>query len=471
MNHPTLPQPGEVLGGKYRIVRTIGEGGMGIVYEAVHTRIHQRVAIKMLLPDVLEVPDVVSRFEREARAAGKLKSENTTRVLDVDVSESGLPYMVMEFLDGSDLGKIVERSGALPIADAVDFVLEACIAMTEAHAEGVIHRDLKPSNLFVTTLPSGVRRVKVLDFGISKLENETEARVTATQAVVGTPLYMSPEQVRSAKHVDARSDIWSLGIILYELIAGRTPFEGSTTAAAAAICIDPPPPLATYRQGVPEALERAILVALQKTPSARFPSVQALASAIAPFGSGNIRIPESASGHVQTSYTSLPNLHLEIESARTLPHAELGPRAAGVGTLPGWTTRSSPRARRARWVVALVVGACATVSVAFVVRQARQKPPVQSDTSQSAAAALRVDDSAAGGTSRTPGDALQGSSSASVSGTEAVPSASLLHMPSTDSSAKMPQQSIRTWPHTTATATANVTPPTTHSAAPSPTRL
>src|SRR5690349_9455987 len=158
---------------------------MGIVYEAVHTRIQQRVAIKMLLPEVLDLPDVVSRFEREARAAGQLRSENAARVLDVDISEGGIPYMVMEFLDGSDLGKILETHGALPIAQAVDYVLQACNAMAEAHSVGIIHRDLKPSNLFIT---GAARKLKVLDFGISKLENDKEARVTATQAVVGTPL-------------------------------------------------------------------------------------------------------------------------------------------------------------------------------------------------------------------------------------------------------------------------------------------
>lgn len=459
---PTLPQPGDVLAGKYRIVRTIGEGGMGVVYEAMHTRIHQRVAIKVLLPEVLGVPDVVSRFAREARAAGKLKSENTTRVLDVDVAESGLPYMVMEFLDGSDLGKVLEQGGALPITDAVDFVLEACNAMTEAHAEGVIHRDLKPSNLFVT-LVGGVRRVKVLDFGISKLENDKEARVTATQTVVGTPLYMSPEQVRASKHVDARTDIWSLGIILYELLAARTPFEGSTTAAAVAICVDAPPPLATYRQDVPLGLEQAILVALQKDPAARFPTVQALATAIAPFGSGSIRIADStmARASYASSSPSLPRLG--IESARTLPHSErtvpaVGPRSGS--TLPGWTTRSSPATRRARWVAALAFGVLATFAIAFGVRQAWQKPDHHTvDTHDETTASTRTE------------TLPQPSASASVLGTEAVPLATA-HMPALADPSAKPTPTFRPHPTSTQTITAPIATPTaTHTAAPSPTRL
>lgn len=366
---------GTILAGKYRIVRRLGEGGMGVVYEAMHTRIEQRVAIKMLLPEVLDVPDVVSRFEREARAAGKLRSENTARVLDVDVTDAGLPYMVMELLDGSDLGKMLERTGPLPIPTAVDFVLQACNAMAEAHAAGVIHRDLKPSNLFVTE----AGKVKVLDFGISKVENDKDARVTATKTVVGTPLYMSPEQVRSAKHVDARSDIWSLGIIMYELLCGRTPFEGSTTAAAAAICIDEPPPIATYRQGVPGELEHAVMTALQKDANARYQTVQAFAAAIAHFGSGSVHLPDTSQGvrAPASSHASLPGIRA-VESARTLPHSDpsvppnVTERSAPVGTLPGWTNRSAPRGHRGWWIAAAAVSALATaVVIAFFVGRTR----------------------------------------------------------------------------------------------------
>ncbi|HEX7603639.1 MAG TPA: serine/threonine-protein kinase, partial [Polyangiaceae bacterium] len=301
-----LPELGQVLAGKYRLVRKLGEGGMGVVFEAEHMRIKQRVAIKMLLPEVLELPDVVSRFEREARAAGQLRSENTARVLDVDVSEEGMPYMVMEFLDGYDLSQILEQRAQLPIALAVDYVLQACSAMAEAHAAGIVHRDLKPSNLFLVGGERGT--VKVLDFGISKVENDKDNRVTATQTVVGTPLYMSPEQVRSAKHVDARTDIWALGIILYELIAGKTPFEGNMTAAAAAICIDEPPPLTQFRQDVPPDLADHIRVCLEKDPSKRYPNVQSLAVAIAPFGTGDVRSPDS----------SQPNIVLPRPSTRRL---------------------------------------------------------------------------------------------------------------------------------------------------------
>ena len=377
-----LPEFGQVLAGKYRLVRKLGEGGMGVVFEAEHVRIKQRVAIKMLLPEVLELPDVVSRFEREARAAGQLRSENTARVLDVDVSEDGMPYMVMEFLDGYDLSQVLEQRAQVPVELAVDYVLQACNAMAEAHAAGIVHRDLKPSNLFLVGGERGT--IKVLDFGISKVENDKDNRVTATTTVVGTPLYMSPEQVRSAKHVDARTDIWALGIILYELLAGKTPFEGSMTAAAAAICIDDPPPITQYRQDVPPDLADHIRVCLEKDPSKRYPNVQSLAVAIAPFGTGAIRSPDS----------SQPNIILPRPSTRTLPpegaNASTGPSSPELHrdgrnrTIPGWSSPGTARGSRNRLVVVAAASAGAAVLAVFVLYLTvlRHDPPVDPTTAR-----------------------------------------------------------------------------------------
>ncbi len=452
----SLPDLDSVVG-KYRIVRKLGEGGMGVVYEAVHTRIGQRVALKMLLPEVIDVPDVVSRFDREARAASRLKSENTARVLDVDVSDGGLPYMVMEFLDGSDLGKLLEQGGSLPVVEAVDYVLQACNAMAEAHSVGVIHRDLKPSNLFVTQTESG-RRVKVLDFGISKVENDADTRVTATQTVVGTPLYMSPEQVRSAKHVDARTDIWSLGIILYELLAGRTPFEGSTTAAAVAICVDAPPPLATFRSDVPAELEQAILKALSKEPSGRYPSVKALAEAISAFGSGAIKAP--ASSLVSLPSSSDSGSVLGMESARTVrdPSASGAQRVAGSATIPGWTTRSMSGTSRVRWAV--IVGAVVLTAgtiVAFKVAGSRS-----STTGTRSAQTLTQSAPPETPTATVAQTATQTTSVVSI---ESLPSVTV----STSEPTK-PHTSAR--PHTTtAPPTTTSTATTKNTAAPAPTRL
>jgi len=451
-----------VLAGKYRLVRRLGEGGMGVVFEALHTRIQQRVAIKMLLPEVLDVPDVVSRFEREARAAGQLRSENTARVLDVDVSEAGLPYMVMEFLDGSDLAMVLEQQGALPIADAVDYVLQTCHAMTEAHAAGIVHRDLKPSNLFVCE-PD--HKLKVLDFGISKLENDAEARVTATQAVVGTPLYMSPEQVRSAKHVDSRTDIWSLGIILYELIAGRTPFEGSATAAAAAICMDEPPPLSTFRQGVPAELETAIRAALQKDPKLRYPDVRSLALAIAPFGSGRVPPPGNPATRTQPRLPSSSHSSLQaLGQDRTVPHSQASPPRASSphasATAPGWTRRTSTQKSRSALVVLVLGGLAVAGAAAVMVPRLLAHPTPASPASDPAtppAAAPPPSDTA-------PTVALPAPST-SVSVGPAVPSSSVIQHPAA------PASTVRSRHLPAGAAPATIPSPTSTHAAPAPTRL
>jgi serine/threonine protein kinase len=212
---PVLPRPGDVLDGKYRLLRVIGEGGMGVVFEAVHEKLGQHVAIKVLQPSVARNVDLVARFEREARAAGRLRGRNVARVTDVEVSPGHLAYMVMEFLVGNDLdAELSSRAGSrMPVAEAVEIVLQACRAIAEAHAAGIVHRDLKPSNLFLCT-EGDERVVKLLDFGVSKMEDEA-SKLTSTQLVVGTVHYMSPEQVRSAKEADARTDIWALGVILY----------------------------------------------------------------------------------------------------------------------------------------------------------------------------------------------------------------------------------------------------------------
>jgi serine/threonine-protein kinase len=228
----TPVQEGEVLAGKYRVERVLGVGGMGVVVAALHIGLDERVAIKFLLPEALGNPEAVARFAREARAAVKIKSLHVARVSDVGVLETGAPYMVMEFLQGQDLSQRVRDHGPLSIQEAVDFILQACEAIAEAHALGMVHRDLKPANLFLTRMADGSPCVKVLDFGISKVTSPSSSGqdfgMTKTQAVMGSPLYMSPEQMASSRDVDGRTDIWALGTILYELLTGRVPFLGDT---------------------------------------------------------------------------------------------------------------------------------------------------------------------------------------------------------------------------------------------------
>ncbi|GAC1520157.1 MAG: hypothetical protein NVS3B10_21610 [Polyangiales bacterium] len=275
-----MPQPGDTIDGKYALIRVLGTGGMGVVFEAEHLRLKQRCAIKMLSPSSLREADIIHRFEREARASAVLKSPHVTRVTDVATTEDGVPYIVMELLVGRDLDGELQAHGHLPYPLAVDYVLQGCAAVSEAHAAGIIHRDLKPGNLFLAQDPDGVM-VKVLDFGISKMI-EDDSKLTSAGMTMGTPLYMSPEQLRSAATVDARSDIWSLGVILYELLCGQTPFSGSSTQIAAAIVSEDAPDLAK-RCAIPPELGAIVHRALRRAPAERFPSVTDLMSALIPF--------------------------------------------------------------------------------------------------------------------------------------------------------------------------------------------
>ena len=284
--------PGSVIAGRYRLDHVIGIGGMGIVVAATHLQLEQPIAIKFLQPDALASSEVVARFIREARAAVRIKSEHVARVLDVGALESGAPYMVMERLEGNDLAALLRSRGRFSLDTVVDYVLQALDAIAEAHSLGIVHRDLKPANLF---LASGRRAelVKVLDFGISKTISATGSAgsgMTEPTAVFGTPAYMSPEQLNSARDVDARADIWSLGIILYELLAGQAPFRADTVPQlCVAIMNHPTPALRMIRGDVPPGFEVVIERCLQKERQQRYASAEELALALAEFAPPHCR--------------------------------------------------------------------------------------------------------------------------------------------------------------------------------------
>jgi serine/threonine-protein kinase len=277
---------------------------MGVVIAAHHLGLDQKVAIKLLLPEVLEDPEAGERFEREARAAAKIKNEHIARVMDVGTFENGSPYMVMEHLEGEDLAERMKRESRLPIDHAVELVLQTCEVLAEAHGLGIVHRDLKPANLFCVSDPDGTVSIKVLDFGISKVTgpNTSHTTITKTSTLMGSPSYMSPEQIQSARRVDARTDIWSMGIILYELLTGKLPFEGESVPE---ICLRvikrTPPPIRRIRSDVPPALEAAILKCLEKDRSKRFASVADLCAALAPFGGAKVQLSVDRIGQLSRS--------------------------------------------------------------------------------------------------------------------------------------------------------------------------
>ncbi|MEZ4313007.1 MAG: serine/threonine-protein kinase [Polyangiaceae bacterium] len=262
-------RPGDILNGKYRVDKVLGAGGMGVVVAATHLHLEEKVAIKFLLPDAAKSKDVVERFKREGKAAVKIKSEHVARVSDVGELDNGAPFMVMEFLQGQDLSEMVETQGALPVAAAIEYVLQACEALAEAHALGIVHRDLKPANLFLSHRADGSPCIKVLDFGISKiLSSVSSPGMTKTTAVMGSPLYMSPEQMKSSKDVDHRTDIWSLGAILYELLSGNPPFIADTMPQLCLMILqDPLPPLHTVRHDIPPQLGPSCSAARRRSRS------------------------------------------------------------------------------------------------------------------------------------------------------------------------------------------------------------
>ncbi len=257
LHNPTLP--GAVLAGKYRVERIIGQGGMGVVVEARHISLDERVALKFLLPEYAQHPEAAGRFLREARASVKIKSEHVARVSDVGTLDTGAPYMVMEFLQGSDLSKLLETTGVLMVPDAVDYVIQGCEALAEAHAQGIVHRDIKPANLFLTKRSNGSPLVKLLDFGISKTSGAAVDNLTKTSTAMGSALYMSPEQMQTTRGVDHRTDIYAMGISLYELLAGKQPFYAETLPQLCAeIFTGTPTPIRSLRADVPEELAQVM---------------------------------------------------------------------------------------------------------------------------------------------------------------------------------------------------------------------
>jgi len=287
-------EPGSVLAGKYRVEGVLGRGGMGVVVAAEHLELRVPVALKFLGERYASRSDVVERFLREARAAAQLRSEHACRVSDVARLETGVPYIVMERLVGRDLSRVLREDGPLEVAMLASYIVQACDAIGEAHAAGIIHRDLKPGNLFVTQRRDGSALIKVLDFGVAKLQSEQDHAITSNRAVIGSPNYMAPEQLRSARSADPRSDIWSLGVILHQLVSGRPPFEGETVAdLAIKVATEPLPPLA----GVPAEYAAIVARCLEKPPDRRFQSVAELAAALAPLAAA---APRFASQPVPT---------------------------------------------------------------------------------------------------------------------------------------------------------------------------
>jgi serine/threonine-protein kinase len=348
---------------------------MGVVFAARHVLTHQRVALKFLLLHPAHAEEQTQRFLNEARAAVQIQSEHVGRVVDFGTLASGAPYMVMELLDGQDLGALVASRGPLPVDDAVGYVLQACEALAEAHALGIVHRDLKPANLFLSFRRDGSPLVKVLDFGISRLNVDDDPnvpRLTQTRGALGSPLYMSPEQLLTPKDVDARSDLWSLGVVLYELLSASCPFHAEThEGLVVQIVTQAASPIDRFRSGLPPALLGVIARCLNKDRTARFGSIGELAAALGPFASADAQISvarascELVAGRVSSSsvvpaWTPSPPLS---------PALAAGAVGTDRATQHGWDTpgpAGRPTSSAGPWVVAGALVAVVGLVLAFV---------------------------------------------------------------------------------------------------------
>jgi serine/threonine-protein kinase len=382
--NPLVPpfRPGDVIAGKYRVEQILGCGGMAWVLRATHLPLNQKVALKFLR--FAASRDAVERFFHEGRAAARVSSDAVTRVLDVGTLPDGQPFLVMEYLEGRDLEKVLEEPGLLPVDTAVDFAIQACEGLAEVHAAGIVHRDLKPANLFLTRKRNGSIRMKLLDFGISKfaggasrLEDPSRleaAALTSTQALLGSPVYMAPEQMRSSKHVDARADIWSLGVILYELLAGgRSPFPGQTLPEVCNRVMNEAPEPLVVREDVPPGLLAILASCLEKDPGRRFPNALAVALALSPYASND---GKQLVRRMQRR-ASMPAPNEPLPSA-VPTHASARPsaRSSGLSSLPSWVhgparwvTFATRHAVSAVALFGLLVGV-AVASFAFGIRMA-----------------------------------------------------------------------------------------------------
>jgi serine/threonine-protein kinase len=374
---------GQVIARKYRVERVLGQGGMGIVLAAHHVHLDQRVAIKTLLPEVAIRTEAVARFAREARAAVKIQSEHVARVLDVSELDDGTPFMVIEYLEGTDLSDLFARARRMQPAEVIGYVLQACEALAEAHKLGIVHRDLKPANLFVTRRADGTDLVKVLDFGISKApESAGSHALTATASFLGSPQYVPPEQLLSTRDVDARADIWAIGVILYEGLAGAPPFvAASLMELASRILQTAPEPLASLRPDIPRALADAIMTCLEKEPSKRFANVSELAAALSPFAAEASRASvERISRIVGDSQSRRADRPSDPKGGATLVSS--GARVQGPArTANAWTEGSesvqlpmtSPSLARGAVAAVILIFAC--VAVYAIRRPSESVPP------------------------------------------------------------------------------------------------
>jgi serine/threonine protein kinase len=371
---------------------------MAIVVAATHLHLEQPVALKFLRGDISSDWDALARFTREAQAAAQLKSEHVARVLDVGMTEDGTPFIVMEYLEGHSLADHLEIDGALEVASAVEYAIQTCEGLAEAHARGIVHRDIKPENLFLVERAPGWRSIKILDFGISKLAF-TDGSNVSTGIIMGSPCYMSPEQLRSTATVDHRTDIWSLGATLHELLAGKHAFDPSQTlpALVASILETPTPALRQLRPEVPEELAAIVAGCLAKDREHRFQSAAELAMALLPFAPSRARVPAERAASMtrssrlsKTSVGNPPAADVKKEEDPGRPSGSESPPPLALSAPPeSDLTVENSRSRSARrWGIAAGLLTMVLMSILMLRRGSGPAPETASTPPPAQATAL-----------------------------------------------------------------------------------
>ncbi|WP_437524981.1 serine/threonine-protein kinase [Sorangium sp. So ce726] len=390
---------GTTIGGRYEIVRQLGQGGMGAVYEARHTGMRRRVALKLISADIRKNPGLLARFELEARAAGGLESQHVAHVLDVGRDDAqGVPFMAMEYLAGEDVQELIHRLGPLPVELALRIAAQTCLGLQKAHEARIVHRDIKSANLFLAERDGGERVAKILDFGIAKVKMDempaTEGGITQTGAILGSPLYMSPEQARGRKSIDHRSDLWSLGVVLYQMLAGRVPHAGidSLGELIIMICSEPAPSVQDPAPWVEAEVARLVAKALEIDPAARYQSAEEMLLDLKALIQGSLVIEEAMVAALSSEARARVAARAHPPAAPpagrgSLPSLE---HAAPSMTEPGVSAQERPRGRR--WPL-LLGGAGILVAVAGVGLGLTRAPPASdaiapAASAESAAASL-----------------------------------------------------------------------------------